>query len=298
LPLPVGIHPQLAELAQRAALIQNSQDHAFAKRRRHGGHPKIDLGIGRREFQVPVLRDEPLGDIELGHDLDTANDRSLEVLGRGRHLVQDAVNPVLDPKLVLERLDMDIAGAVVDRFEDDQVHQIDQRGLADQILQIPHGVNRFRHVDGVDLVGQRVGHPCSGRPVVPPEGVSQNPWPNVLAGNIQTANRRQIINRTEVERILHRQFKSAIIDTQRQGAIAMGQVRRQMRQDLVRDVDLFQLDAGNSELNRQRVPDVILFHHAEPTQMLAEPRPVAIGGTGRPRETVRRQIAQLNKNLA
>src|SRR5215471_15954915 len=44
-------------------------------------------------------------------------------------VVENAVDPVADLQLVLERLDVDVRGALLDRPADEQVHEADDRRL-------------------------------------------------------------------------------------------------------------------------------------------------------------------------
>ena len=54
----------------------------------------------------------------------------------GRHLVQDAVDAVFDLELGLERLDVNVAGTLLDGVGDDHVDQVDQRRLARHLLEV------------------------------------------------------------------------------------------------------------------------------------------------------------------
>ena len=53
-------------------------------------------------------------------------------LGGGRHLVEGAVHAVADLELGLEGLEVNVAGAVLDGLEQDQVDEADDRGLVGQ----------------------------------------------------------------------------------------------------------------------------------------------------------------------
>ena len=75
---------------------------------------------------MAVLGHISLRDVHVRHDLDAANQRSLEVLGRRRLFLEDTVDSVLDLEFLFERLDVDVAGSRLDGFEQDQVHEIDE----------------------------------------------------------------------------------------------------------------------------------------------------------------------------
>ena len=88
--------------------------------------------------ETSVLRHAALGDVQLAHDLDTRDDGGVVLLGDGLHgLLQHAVNAVLDDHGVVARLDVNIAGAPLQRGKDGGVHQADDGadvGLGRQLL--------------------------------------------------------------------------------------------------------------------------------------------------------------------
>ena len=81
--------------------------------------------------EAPVLRHPLLGDVELRHHLEAADDRVVvplvERLERG---VEHAVDPVLGEDLAVLRLDVDVGGAAVDGAEDERVDEAHDRALA------------------------------------------------------------------------------------------------------------------------------------------------------------------------
>ena len=92
-----------------------------------------------------------LGDVEVGHDLDTGDDGALQAvqLRRDIHLVEHAVDAVADAELRLLRLDVDIRRALAVGFRDDPVHELDDGGLfalcanvdlRDRPVEVVHGI--------------------------------------------------------------------------------------------------------------------------------------------------------------
>ncbi len=83
------------------------------------------------EVDAAVLRQALLGDVELGHDLEARDHGALQRLDvlRHRHLVQHAVDAVADAQVVLHGLDVDVRRALVERFADDLVHELDDARL-------------------------------------------------------------------------------------------------------------------------------------------------------------------------
>ena len=102
------------------------------------------------EADAAVLRDPPLGDVELGHDLDAghhAADHSPRDRRRGGH---DAVDAEPHAQLAALRLEVDVGRAHLDRLGDDRVHQLDDRGVVGGLLEIDD-------VPGTELVLVVVG---------------------------------------------------------------------------------------------------------------------------------------------
>src|SRR5207302_8410172 len=85
----------------------------------HDGNTDIDQPPFIRDAKATILRHAALGDIELTHDLDARDDRRVMLLGNWRHrLLKHAVDSVLDGDRVIHGLDMDVAGAPLERRED------------------------------------------------------------------------------------------------------------------------------------------------------------------------------------
>ena len=77
-----------------------------------------------------------LGDVELRHDLDAGDDRAVEPLvDRAHRRLEDAVDPVFHVDRVVLGLDVDVAGAPLNRRVDRRIDETDDRaGIGGQFL--------------------------------------------------------------------------------------------------------------------------------------------------------------------
>ncbi len=122
------VERELGELLAHRLFIEHAQHGVFAVDGGHDRDAEIDEPRFVADAETPVLRDAPLGDIELAHDLDAGNDGGVPVLRDGRHgVMQDAVNAVLDDDFLIARFDVDVARAPLERVEDRGVDQLDDR---------------------------------------------------------------------------------------------------------------------------------------------------------------------------
>ncbi len=134
------------------------------------------------EFNPTVLRQSPLGDIQVGHHLDARGDRERQVAGRGNQFVQHAVGLDSNAELVLEGLEVNVAGVFLDGRQEHDIQQLSHRSTVDDL---GHQFDRT-------VPGQRLGR-C--RQVL------------ILVQRIDDAFQALIIPRVVlVERLLHLAF--------------------------------------------------------------------------------------------
>ena len=124
------------EVHDDARAVEDTQHDALAVERRQRRDAEVDLLAHHAELDAAVLRQAPLGDVELRHDLDARHDGRLQPARRRLDVVQHAVDAVADLELVLERLDVDVGRALLDGAVDEQVHQPDDRRLAGEVAQV------------------------------------------------------------------------------------------------------------------------------------------------------------------
>src|ERR1019366_6678983 len=132
------VERQLVELLAHRLFVEHAQHRIFAVHRGHDGDAEVDGAAEIAHAETPVLRDPALGNVQLAHDLDARDDGGMVLLGDGLHgLLQHAVNAVLDDHGVVARLDVDVAGAPLQRGKDRGIHQPDDGadvGLGRQLL--------------------------------------------------------------------------------------------------------------------------------------------------------------------
>ena len=111
-------------------LVEDTHDHAFAvvERRSRDAEIEVEGFLGELlENDAPVLRQAPLGNIEVAHDLDARDQCRRDLGGQAELFLAQAVDAVADNDLVLLRLDVDVARSRKVRVLDDPVGQLDDR---------------------------------------------------------------------------------------------------------------------------------------------------------------------------
>ena len=88
------------------------------------------------DFDAAVLRQPALGDIQLGHQLHARNNGGFQFARRRVLIDQHAVDAVADAEFLLERLDVNIAGALLHGLRDHGVHQADDGRFAGHVAQV------------------------------------------------------------------------------------------------------------------------------------------------------------------
>ena len=127
--------PELAHLQQAAVARQQADDGALAMLRRHGRDADVDLAASDADARRAVLRQAPLGDVEAGENLDARDQRLRRDAVRRRQRAQQAVDAHAHHEPGAERLDMDVAGAQIDRALQEIVERAHHRRAAGEIAQ-------------------------------------------------------------------------------------------------------------------------------------------------------------------
>jgi hypothetical protein len=88
--------------------IENSDHHAFAVNGGRRSDAQIDIFAANGHGDPAVLRESPLRDVELGHDLDARNDRGGQPVRRRIDGPEYAVDAVAHAQLVIHRFDVNV----------------------------------------------------------------------------------------------------------------------------------------------------------------------------------------------
>ena len=147
-------------------LVEDAHDHLFPEVHRPGGDAKVDVDVLLRvllEDDAPVLRQAPLRDVEVAHDLQPGDEPVGHLLGQAQLLLAHAVDPVPDEEILLHRLDVDVGGPGDVGVLDDAVGKLDDGGgvLALQVggpelpalgIRVVGVADRLGHRPDVDVV--------------------------------------------------------------------------------------------------------------------------------------------------
>src|SRR5215469_3016888 len=160
------VQPQAAHLGERL-LVEDTQHGIFAEDARDDRYAEVDRPSVHGDLEAPVLRDAPLGDIELGHHLDARDDLLSQLdAADGGDVRQHAVEAVAHHQPDGARLEVNVARAGAQGVVHGRVHQTHYRArvLADSYvgevvdpLLRPRRLLRFGQ-HGVDRA-QRLGAP-------------------------------------------------------------------------------------------------------------------------------------------
>src|SRR5690606_23690684 len=108
----VGRHAQLFERDLDGAVVEDAQHGLFTVRGGQRAHAQVELASVDHGADAAVLGQAPLGNIEVGHDLEAGDDGRVQVVRRVHLLEQHAVDPVPHHELLFLRFDVDVAGAL------------------------------------------------------------------------------------------------------------------------------------------------------------------------------------------
>ena len=98
--------------------------------------PDVYVPAVDRERHPTVLRGAPLGDVEVGHDLDPRDQARHQLAGNRGRVDHHAVYPIADLRVLQARIEVDVGGAAVGGVGDHGVDQLHHRGLLGRGAQV------------------------------------------------------------------------------------------------------------------------------------------------------------------
>ena len=146
----VALHAEAGQRELGLALVEQAQHRAFAMHAGQRRHPHVDRAPADAQRDAAVLRQALLGDVELGHDLQPADEGRVQRLVGLNHLAQRAVHAEAHGRGALVGLDVDVAGAVLGGLRQQRVEHADDRRVVGGFQQILHGGQVLHHAAQVD----------------------------------------------------------------------------------------------------------------------------------------------------
>ncbi len=268
------VEPELAHVELQVALVEQPHDDLLAPQRRQRRHAEVHLAaLAELELDATVLRETALGDVERRHDLDAADDGVLQLDG-GRHLLgEHAVDAVAHPELLLVRLDVDVARALLDGVEQHHVDQADDRRVLAGLLELEE-VGRVVLVAGeLDLGLVETGHDLvvRGPRVVVlldrrvDRGLARDDRLDVVAGE-----KLQVVDRVEVRRVGHRDDERVARSRDREHLVPLARLLGHELEHVGIDLVLFEVDGGDAVLLAEKAGDLVVADVPELRERVAE----------------------------
>ena len=121
LDLVVGKEAEIGKSQRERGLVQDAHDDALAMNGRDARDAKVEGFFAELDLDAAVLRDALFRNAHrAGHDLETAGDGGVKLFRRAGHLLEHAIDAKAHPEFLLERLEVNVAGAMVVGVEEKQ----------------------------------------------------------------------------------------------------------------------------------------------------------------------------------
>ena len=135
-------HAELGEVHHDRFLVEDAHDHALAAHRRHGDDAQVDAVAVDGQPDAAVLRQAPLGDVELGHDLHARDDAGGHPPRDRVDVAQHAVDAEAHAQVLALRRDVKVGGALLDGLPDELVDELDDRRVVGGLVQLDDRASR------------------------------------------------------------------------------------------------------------------------------------------------------------
>ena len=254
----VGQEAQVGQVEQGRTLVEDPHDHLLAVDGREGGDTKVDGLAGDHARHAPVLGHAALGDVEVGHDLQAADQPGLDVLGRAHHLMEHAVDAVPDPDVALGGLDVDVGGAVLNGLADQEVDELDDRGVLDDLADMGEVVLRLHLAGGQgrDILGIAL------HPVMALDRLEDGAPGGDHGADVGARDRPDVVDGHHVGRVGHGDDQAVLLPGDGDGLEAPGQGVGDETDGAGVDGVFAEVDELQADARRQRGDQVGLGDHA------------------------------------
>jgi hypothetical protein len=292
---------ELADADADVVLVEDPHHHRLAVVRRQDAHAEVVVLAVGRELDAAVLRAAPLGDVELGEDLDAREDGAEEPAGRVVALHEPAVDPVADPHAILEGLDVDVAGPQLHRLGDDQVDELHD-GRVGGVLWVRAGgllERRLREVDGGvgELLEHRVGALAVGQAVVAVDRLHDLLPQREHRLDLAVEDEAELLLHVDVGRVAGGHREHAAVLGQREDRVLAGHALRQEPHHLLRHRVVGEGHELEAVGPRQGLHHGLARRVAEPHELVVDRAARGAGETGRLGELLGRDDAVGDEDL-
>jgi hypothetical protein len=271
--LGLGLEPELGQVESQVALVEDSEHDLLAVQHRQGADAEVDDPVPHLELEPAVLRHAPLGDVELRENLDTRRERGFHLERRAHDLEQRTVHPVAHSDFVLERLDVDVAGAPLHRVDQETVDQLDDRRvfdlrLGDRLL--------FLLLDDLDVFAGGL-HVLEERlqlllavGVVLLDQRAEGVFAREHREQVEPGDELEVFQQAEIGGIGHGDREGASLALERQDDALRGHVGRHQLEDPRIHLEAGEIHGRHPVLPGQHLGDLQLGDHAELRQDVAQ----------------------------
>ena len=135
---------QLIEAQQGVGFVEDAHADLFAPLGRNGGNAKVNGALFQPHADAAVLRQALFRDVELGENLESRDQAHLNLLGQHLHYFQLPINSEAHGQVFFLRLDVDIAGALLDGQRQNAVGHADDRGVLRRAGEVRDALRRLR----------------------------------------------------------------------------------------------------------------------------------------------------------
>jgi len=231
------IHAQLFQAEARAGRVQQAQHGVLAGQRGNDRNAHVVLAAFEPQLDPTILGQPFLGDVQVGHDLDPADDRGRETLGAGWGLLlfQHAVDAVANAQPLVERLDVHVAGPLANCLDQDLVDELDQSAVLGQLQVLP-GARQFVELEHVAALGEHLIDRAGAEAELGPRQLLDRCGGGDHRPDVTVDDQPQLVEYRQVERVGRGNDDRAVFSSQGQEAATCKHAWRHQRDD--RRIDL------------------------------------------------------------